>query len=58
MTWNYAVTFEFELQAPLTHRGTVTASSTPPAARKALTEAKKAHPGIRPTSIVVLLDTK
>lgn len=44
-TFEYAVTYEFETRAPLTHRGTVEASSAAPASARAHREARKVlHP--------------
>ena len=42
MTIRYAVTFEFLMKPPLTHRGTIAASSLGTIASRALREAQKA----------------
>jgi len=41
MTVGYAVTFEFDTRAPLTHRGTVVASSGATCVARAVREAQK-----------------
>lgn len=41
MIIKYAVTFEFESRAPLTHRGTVKGSSAATCARRAIEEAQR-----------------
>ena len=55
MTIRYAVTFEFETQPPMTHRGTVTASSMPTCFARAAKAAVKAHPGRTWSSMVCVL---
>lgn len=55
MTVRYAVTFEFETQPPLTHRGTVVASTMPTCFARAAREAVKAYPGRNWTSMVCVL---
>ena len=55
MTVRYAVTFEFETQPPLTHRGTVTASTMPTCFARAAKAAVKAHPGRAWSSMVCVL---
>lgn len=55
MTVTYAVTFEFDLASPITHRGTVAASSMPTCFARAAREAVKAHPGLRWSSMVTVL---
>jgi hypothetical protein len=55
MTVQYSVTFEFDMQAPITTRGTVTASSMPTCFARATREAVKAHPGLRWSSMVCVL---
>lgn len=42
MTLKYAVSFEFEMRPPVTHRGEVTASSPSAAARRAVLAAQTA----------------
>lgn len=41
MRLSYAVTFEFENRAPLTHRGVLEASSASTAARRAVAQAQR-----------------
>jgi hypothetical protein len=55
MTVEYAVTFEFEEQPPITHRGTIAGSTAVTVAKRALQSAMKAHPGLRWSSLVVVL---
>jgi hypothetical protein len=55
MTVKYSATFEFEVQAPITHRGTVVASSMPTCFARAAREAVKAYPGLRWSSMVIVL---
>jgi hypothetical protein len=55
MTVKYAVTFEFEVQAPITHKGTVTATTMPTCFARATREAVKAHPGLHWSSMVCVL---
>ena len=54
MTVNFAVTFEFETQAPLTHRGTVTGHSAGTCARRALGQAQRALGPVRWSSLNVV----
>jgi len=42
MTMHYAVTFEFETRAPVTHRGTVESSRASTGARRAIEQAQAA----------------
>jgi hypothetical protein len=57
MTVHYAVTFEFDLRAPITHKGTVSASSAATCVARAVREAQKAAKPVAWTSVVcVLLD--
>ncbi len=56
MTYAYSVTFEYETRSPDTHRGTVTASTEGPAARRALSLARKALRPVGPRSIVCVLE--
>jgi hypothetical protein len=55
MTVRYAVTFEFDLQPPITHRGTVSAGKAHTVIARAVKEATRAHPGLRWTSMVCVL---
>ena len=55
MTVKYSVTFEFDLAAPIEHRGTVVASSMPTCFARATREASRAHPGLHWTSMVCVL---
>lgn len=55
MTVEYAVTFEFEQQPPITHRGTVTATEAGTCSARAVKEAMKVHKGLRWSSLVVVL---
>jgi hypothetical protein len=57
MTTRYAVTFEFDTRAPLTHRGTVSASSGATCVARATREAQRAVRPVNWSSMVcVLLD--
>jgi hypothetical protein len=51
----YAVTFEFDTQPPVTHRGTVAAAEMATCFARATRAAVKAHPGLRWTSAVCVL---
>lgn len=56
-TWTYAVTFERpETMAPQTVRGEVQAGGLQSAVSKAAREAKKARPGQRYDSVLVLVE--
>lgn len=55
MTVNYAVTFEFDTRAPLTHRGTVAASSGATCVARATREAQKALRPVNWSSMVCVL---
>ncbi len=55
MKVRYAVTFEFEKQAPISHRGTVVASGMPTCFARATRDAQRAHPGLRSSSMVCVL---
>jgi len=55
VTVNYAVTFEFETQPPITHRGTVTASQVGTCVRRATQDAQKALQPKNSSSLVVVL---
>lgn len=55
MTVEYAVTFEFDQQPPITHRGTVTGGKATTVVARATRAAVTAHPGLRWTSLVVVL---
>ena len=55
MTCEYAVTFEFATRAPLTHRGTVAASSAATCASRATRAARQALRPIGWTSLVCVL---
>jgi hypothetical protein len=54
-TYTFAVTFEFDEQAPETVRGQIAAHTAQTAASRALKQARKAKPKARARSIVVLL---
>jgi hypothetical protein len=55
MTLEYAVTFEFSEAPPITHRCTVAAVSAHTVCARAVREAVAAHPGLRWSSLVVVL---
>lgn len=55
MTVRYAVTFEFDTQASVTTRGTVSASTMPTCFARAARQAVKAHRGLKWSSVVVVL---
>lgn len=55
MTLDYVVTFEFLLDAPITVRGKVSASTAQACARIAIKQAKEKHPRLKWSSLVVLL---
>lgn len=55
MTVKYAVTFEFETQPPVTHRGTVSGSRATTVVKRAVDEAVSAHPGLNWSSMVCVL---
>ena len=55
MTVRYAVTFEFELRPPLTHRGIVRASQPATCVSRAVREAQKALQPYYWTSMVCVL---
>jgi hypothetical protein len=55
MTLDYSVSFEFETRPPLTHRGTVAATSAGTCAARAMRHAQKALRPIGWTSVVCLL---
>ncbi len=55
MTVKFAVTFEFETQPPLTHRGTVSGSSAATVVKRALKEAMGVHKGVSWTSLNIVL---
>lgn len=55
MTVAYAVTFEFEHQAPITTRGTVAASTMPTCFARAARQAVASHPGLHWSSMVCVL---
>lgn len=56
MSYRIAVTFEFETDAPVTHRATVTATSAHTAASRAIREARRVLGRRKPTSIVLLIE--
>lgn len=60
MMLKYAVSFEFETRAPLTHRGTVEAGRAKPNVslgfRRAAEEARKALRPVNWTSVVCVLE--
>lgn len=49
------VTFEFDQQPPITHRGTIAAVEARTIAARAIDEAQAAHPGLRWSSMNVVL---
>ena len=51
----YAVTFEFDTQSPITHRGTVAASTMPTCFARAARNAARAHPGLKWSSMACVL---
>jgi hypothetical protein len=53
-----AVTFEYQEQAPDTWRGEIAAAAAQTGAHRAVVAAKRALPGRRPSSIVVLLEAQ
>jgi hypothetical protein len=55
MRVNYAVTFEFDLRPPLTHRGTVEGWAASTCTRRAVDEAQKALQPVNWSSMVVVL---
>jgi hypothetical protein len=54
--YRYSATYEFDEAAPETVRGEVAARQPHLAAKAALVALKKAHPGRRPTSLVIVLE--
>jgi hypothetical protein len=58
MQYSAAVTFEGETTAPRTWRGEFVAGTPSSAVSLAVRKAKKALPGLRWTSIVVLIEKK
>ncbi len=62
MKVRYSATLEFENQSPVTHTGTVAASTMPTCFARAGRALAKAHPGRQWTSCVIVLlerlDTK
>ena len=57
MKVRYAVTFEFDTKAPMTHRGTIAASQVPTCFARAVRDAKKAlRPGSWSSCVCVLLE--
>lgn len=55
MTVTYTCSFEFDTAPPITTRGRVVASSMPTCFARAARQAAKAHPGLRWTSMVIVL---
>ena len=55
MRVRYNVTFEFETLPPVTHKGTVAASSAETVVKRAFREALAAHPGLAWSSLVIVL---
>lgn len=51
MKVKYAVTFEFESQPPLTHRGEIEATTIGTCARRAIEAAQKVHAGVHWSSL-------
>lgn len=56
MKVKYAVTFEFNVQLPLTVRGEVEAGSPRTCAARAIDEAQEKHKGVRWNSMSILLE--
>lgn len=56
ITYSASVSLEFDTQPVLTVRREIVAANAPQAARRALTEARRAYPGTRPRSMVVVLE--
>ena len=55
--WRYAVTFEApESRPPVVVRGEIAAGGAQTAASRAIREARRAQPGVRYESLVVLLE--
>ena len=54
MDFHYSVTFEFEMRPPLTHKGTLAASSGATCASRAVRAAQKALRPVGWTSVVCL----
>lgn len=55
MKVKYNVCFEFDTTPPVTHRGTVSASNAATCFARAARDAMKAHPGLKWSSMLVLL---
>ncbi len=55
MRVRYAVTFEFDTQSPITHRGTVAAATMPTCFARAARDAARAHPGLKWSSMTCVL---
>lgn len=55
LTVRYAVTFEFDTRSPITHRGTVAASSTATCVARATRAAQKALKPVSWSSMVCVL---
>jgi len=51
----YAITFEFDTQPPITHRGTIAAATMPTCFARAARAAVTAHPGLHWRSMVCVL---
>jgi hypothetical protein len=51
----YAVTFEFDTQPPLTHRGIAAGGKLPTVVKRALLAAMKEHPGTNWSSMNIVL---
>jgi len=56
MKCRYSMSFEFNVEAPLTVRGEVTATSVRTLAARALDEATDKHPGVKWSSICLVLE--
>lgn len=55
MTVRYAVTFEFEMKPPLTHRGVAEGSSAATVVKRALKSAMAAYPRVVWSSMNIVL---
>ena len=55
MTVRYVVTFEFDSAPPITHRGTVRATTAATCFARAVRSATTAHPGLHWSSLVCVL---
>lgn len=53
--WDFAVTFEFDTDPPVTERGQVGAGTLQVACYRAIKAAKKARPRTKASSVVILV---